>query len=88
MLDGRSLIFNGLEIVKAVEPVNYFAARRVREDLIIETDASGLLVVASLGARRLIWNGKDFDVTGAVLNFRGGALINHTDESARVETFA
>jgi hypothetical protein len=85
LLQGRTFSLAGKELVKAEERIGYLFLSREGARLIVETDARASLTLASMGARRLILNNEEFEVSGEVINLQGG-LVN-SEESARVETF-
>lgn len=56
-IDGNTLSLAGREVARSLTRIGYVAARRVGEQLIVETDASADLFIAPGGAQSLVVNG-------------------------------
>jgi hypothetical protein len=85
LLAGSTFSLSGKELVKAEESISYLYLGLAGATLIVETDARASLTLASMGARRLILNNEEFEVSGEVIKLQGG-LVDSV-ERARVETF-
>jgi hypothetical protein len=86
LLNGRQLNFDGREIFSAAHPVGYVSARRVGDELLVETEAGGAFTIASLGAARVVLNGQQYPSRAdGTLKFLNGRLLVENIERAELE---